>query len=67
VVPESRLRFFDVFTSLKYAVTCSQALALFEKNPAVPISACQLGLLYPYHGTAGLNNHLKAAQAAGCD
>jgi aminoglycoside phosphotransferase (APT) family kinase protein len=63
VVPESRLRFFDVFTSLKYAVTCLQALALFEKSRAVPIVACQLGLLYPYHGTAGLNSHLKAAES----
>jgi hypothetical protein len=37
-------------------------LSLFERNTALPINACQLGLLYAHHGTAQLNHHIEMAE-----
>jgi aminoglycoside phosphotransferase (APT) family kinase protein len=63
-IPEFRLKYFDVFRSLKYAVVCPTALTLFEAYRAVDVAACQLGLLYPYYGSSELNQHINAADKA---
>jgi aminoglycoside phosphotransferase (APT) family kinase protein len=62
-LPEERLRFFDVFRSLKYAVVCPRALQLFEQHRGASVAACQLGLVFPYFGSLELNRHLAAARA----
>jgi len=63
-VPIERIQFFDVLTSLKYAVTCLQALSLFDKLPTSPANLCHLGLMYMYHGTADLNRCIEIAASA---
>lgn len=64
-VSEERLRFFAVLSVLKFAVTCPNALSLFEHNPECGVNACQLGLYFPYHGTSKLNALLAEAADAG--
>jgi aminoglycoside phosphotransferase (APT) family kinase protein len=63
-VSETRLRFFDVMNTVRFAVTCPRALYLFEQHPAASIDACQLGLLYMYHGTGKLNRNIELAEEA---
>lgn len=61
---EERLRYFDVFRSLKYAVVCPTALTLFERHRSASVAACQLGLLFPYYGSLELNRHIRSAVAS---
>lgn len=60
-----RLRFFAVLSVLKFAVTCPNALSLFEHNPECGVGACQLGLYFAYHGTSKLNDLLAEAADSG--
>lgn len=57
-----RIRYYDVFTALKYAVTCLNALMLLERHSQVSSGACQLGFLYMHHGTASLNEYIQLAE-----
>jgi aminoglycoside phosphotransferase (APT) family kinase protein len=61
-ISEERLRFFEVFISLKYAVTCLNALTLFERSVNAPVSLCEVGLKFMHHGTERLNRHIALAE-----
>jgi aminoglycoside phosphotransferase (APT) family kinase protein len=54
-----RLPFFDVFGSVRFAVTCPRALDLFEHSPEMGLEALDLGLRYMYYGTGGLNAFIQ--------
>ena len=62
-ITAARLHFFDVMNCVRFAVTCPRALYLFEQHPSASIDACQLGLLYTYHGTGSLNQNIELAAA----
>lgn len=62
-VSEARLAYFDVMNCVRFAVTCSRAAYLFDRDPAIGINACQLGLMYMYHGTHRLNENIARAEA----
>lgn len=62
-IAESRIRYFDVFNSLKYSVICSLALSIFERNREASMDLCRLGLVYMHHGTSKLNDCIEKADA----
>jgi aminoglycoside phosphotransferase (APT) family kinase protein len=62
-IPENRLRFFEVFNSLRFAVVCPRGLTLLQNDLDVDIGACNLGLRFTYFGTARLNATISQADA----
>jgi hypothetical protein len=62
-VPEERLRYFEVFNSIRFAVVCPRALQLFEAHPEVDIGSCELGLRFTYFGTQRMNESIALAEA----
>lgn len=61
---EERLRYFEVFSSVRFAVVCPRALQLFEAHPEVDIASCELGLRFTYFGTGRMNESIALAEAA---
>jgi aminoglycoside phosphotransferase (APT) family kinase protein len=61
-VPAERLRYFEVFNSIRFAVVCPRALQLFEAHPEVDIGSCELGLRFTYFGTQRMNESIALAE-----